>query len=70
MKEYLIYFEIYGKKLKTTVLAHDENEAKYLVKERINFLKIVEVTEEVKNDVFYSDPIVQNLFDIVTGKKK
>lgn len=70
MKEYLVYFEIYGKKLKTTVLAHDKNEAKYLVKERINFLKIVEVTEEVKNDIFSNDPFVQNLFDIVTGKKK
>ena len=41
MKNYKIYFEIYGKKMKTTVKANSENEAVKLVKDKILIKKIV-----------------------------
>ena len=42
MKTYTIYFEIYDKKMKTTVEALNENDAKAKVKKKINFIKVVE----------------------------
>ena len=48
MKKYNIYFEIYGKKLKTTVNANDPQEAMNLVKNKIIFHKI---EEEKRTDV-------------------
>lgn len=41
MKNYKIYFEIYGKKMKTVIKANSEHEAKELVKNKIKFIKIV-----------------------------
>lgn len=41
MKNYKIYFEIYGKKMKTTVKANSEAEAVKLVKDKILIKKIV-----------------------------
>lgn len=38
---YTIYFEIYGKKMKTTVQARNETEAKETIKNKIKFIKIV-----------------------------
>jgi len=48
MKRYKIYFEFYGKKMSTTVMAENEFEAKNQVRNRINFLK----TETSDNDFF------------------
>lgn len=56
MKNYKIYFEVYGRKMKTTVKAKTELEAKELVKNKINFLKI---TEEDKDLNF-----LKNIFGI------
>ena len=42
MKEYTIYFEIFGKKMKTTIYADSEIEAKNKLKEKIIFYKIKE----------------------------
>lgn len=41
MREYKLYFEFYGKKMKTTVKANSMKEAKEIVIKNINFLKIV-----------------------------
>jgi hypothetical protein len=57
MNEYTLYFSLYGKKMKTTVSASSEQEAKQIVRDKIVFHKIE------TNDIF------QDLMDIVNGKK-
>jgi len=42
---YTIYFEIYGKKLKTSVVAKSKKEAKLKVIEKLNFIKVVKETD-------------------------
>ena len=49
MKEYTVYFEIYGKKMKTTVFASSEDSAKQKIINRLKFLKIE--VNEVKNPI-------------------
>lgn len=46
MNEYRIYFEIYGKKLKTTIQARNETEARDKVKAKLNILKVEKVEDE------------------------
>ena len=41
MKEFTVYFEIYGKKMKTTVTAESEIEARILIRNSITFHKVV-----------------------------
>jgi hypothetical protein len=48
MKEYRVYFEIFGKKMKTTVEAVSENQAKEMIKNRIIFHKI---EKEINNPI-------------------
>ena len=43
--KYDVYFEIYGKKMKATVEANSEEDAKYLVRGKIKFHKVVEIRE-------------------------
>ncbi|GAG38044.1 unnamed protein product [marine sediment metagenome] len=43
MKQYTIYFSIFRKKMKTTVLARNESEAKQEIAKKIIFHKIKEV---------------------------
>ena len=43
MKTYEILFEIYGKKLKTTIEANSEEKAKEIVNNKIRFNKITEL---------------------------
>ena len=53
MKTYTIYFEIYGKKMKTVVSAYNEEEAKLHIRNKINFNKITckdSFAEELKKD--------------------
>jgi hypothetical protein len=40
-----VYFEIYGKKLKVTVDAKDEEQAKYIVRGAIKFYKVKPVND-------------------------
>jgi hypothetical protein len=53
MKEYDVYFSIYGKKLKTTVLARNEGEAMEYVRSKLLFHKITlkqdDHLEQLKN---------------------
>lgn len=39
-QDYTVYFEIFGKKLKTTVFAENEEEVKRKVIEKIRFIKV------------------------------
>lgn len=64
MKEYTVYFEIYGKKMKTTIFAENESNAKQVIARKIIFHKIEEVKPKVSGDAF------QFLNDIVSGKIK
>ena len=45
MKVYKIYFEFYGKKMKTKIQARDENDAKEILLKKIKFHKIEAETE-------------------------
>lgn len=60
MKRYTVYFEIYGKKMKTTVEAIAPEVAREIVKNKLVVLKI---EENRTTDAF------SYLFDIVNGKK-
>lgn len=42
MKKYTIYFEIFGKRLKTTIEANSEDDAKYKLYGKIVFYKVEE----------------------------
>ena len=42
MKNYTIYFEIFGKKMKFTTLAESKNDAINILKNKINIIKIEE----------------------------
>jgi len=63
MKGYEVFFEIGGKKMKTTVFAENQSHAKQLVQDKIIFHKIVQDTfdEDVKEikkmwkDIFGTD---------------
>lgn len=46
MKKYVIYFQLYGKKLKTTIKASSMESAKEIIKSKIIFDKIEEKSIE------------------------
>ena len=55
MKRYKIYFEFYGRKMSTTLMAEDEFKAKNQVRNRINFIKVETLNEDFLNhfkDIF------------------
>ncbi len=58
MNEYIVYFEIFGKKLKTKIIADSEKQAKEMIKEKIIFHKI-EKSSNPFNNIF--DDIFKNL---------
>ena len=45
MNKYLIYFEIFGKKMKTEIFAASKEEAKRKMKEKIIFHKIEKISD-------------------------
>ncbi len=51
MKNYDVYFELFGKKMKTKVLAESEVKAKEEVKNKIIFHKVAKVKDDAFNDV-------------------
>ncbi len=62
MKKYEIFFEIYGKKLKTTIEANSEEKAKEIVKNKIRFDKITELKSK-------DDDIVDQMLNMFGIKK-
>ena len=59
---YLVYFELYGKKMKTLVKAEDENKAKDAVRYAIKFNNIIEQTKGTID-------FMSMFNDIVNGRK-
>jgi len=51
MKEYTIFFELFGKKMKTTIHALSEERAKERLKEKIIFHKVEEVKKKSKGEL-------------------
>jgi hypothetical protein len=43
MKKYMVYFSIFGKKLKTEILAKDKEQAKRFVLDKVTFHKFEEI---------------------------
>jgi len=44
MKKYKIYFEVFGKKMQTEVFASSQKHAKKIIREKIKFHKIKEIS--------------------------
>jgi hypothetical protein len=65
MKNYDIYFEIFGKKMKTTTLAETMSEAKQNVINKIKWHKITEKPQVESNQDFDA---FKNIMDILGGK--
>ena len=63
MKSYSVFFEIYGKKMKVTVEAETENQARKQVKNDIVFHKI-EIVKNENPQSEYKDHTLENLKDI------
>ncbi len=73
MKEFEVYFELYGKKMKTTVSAYNETGAKKMVQEKIIFHKVVEKLDDNKDikDFMGDDDAFNRIMDIFgMGDKK
>lgn len=66
MKNYEVYFEIYGKKMKTTVLAESKQLAKVEVLNKLVFKKIEEKQGDTFNECIN---IIQDMNDFLSGKK-
>ena len=58
MRNYIVYFEIYGKKMKTTVMAHSQQEAVEIVKGKIQINKVELLSDELN--------AFMNFVDIIT----
>jgi len=70
MKNYTLYFEFFGRKMKTTVSAESCQDAKDQVAGRVNFLSIYENAECEAQSAEHNDPAVKKIFDLFKGFKK
>lgn len=71
MKEYIVYFDVFGKKLKTKVKAKTPEKAAQYVRETIEIIKIEETKGFIKKDFF--DELMEDVEDTMNtlfGKKK
>jgi len=69
MKEYDVYFEIYGKKLKTRITAENKEQAVQFIKDKIIFHKIVSTEDDIFSNEDDDKPVDQleylkNMFGI------
>ena len=60
MKNYTIYFEIYGKKMRTTVSAENKEKAKDVVRNKIYF----HIVEEIKKPPPDDHDTLNDLFGV------
>lgn len=67
MKNYTVYFEIYGKKMKAKVLAESMTDAQTQIKEKIKFHKVV---KDEKDEFNQATDILDSMIDILGGKRK
>ena len=54
MKKFIIYFEVFSRKMRIEIEANSEVEAKKILQDRIIFHKIEEVPKNELNDLFES----------------
>jgi hypothetical protein len=66
MKNFDVYFEIFGKKMKTRILAENQEKAKEEVKNKIVFHKVEKSNEEFNQCM----DILEELSNIIGGKKR
>lgn len=64
MKQFDVYFEVFSKKMKTTVRAYDANEARKVVLCSVNILKCREVTSPCSDDPNDVLDRLKNIFGI------
>jgi hypothetical protein len=67
MKNYTVYFEIYGKKMKAKILAESMTDAQAKIKDKIIFHKVVEDSKDEFNQAI---DMLDSMMDILGGKKK
>lgn len=65
-KNYTVYFEMYGKKMKTNILADSVIDAHTKVKDKVIFHKTIVDNKDCLNK---SVDILNNIMDIINGKK-
>jgi hypothetical protein len=58
MRNFDVYFEIYGKKMKVRILAENENDAKKEVEKKIIFHKVEKPKEEFNDSMDIFDNII------------
>lgn len=64
-RHYKVWFELFGKKMKATVFATDENEAKHIIRNKIIIRKV-----EQKESMFDNlEPETAKIMDILGIKK-
>lgn len=61
MRNYVIYFELCGKKMKTTIVAENPEQAKEAIKHKIIFHKVEKKKDEFNNIMEMMDD-AKNLF--------
>lgn len=66
-RNYDVYFELFGKKMKTTVLAENEADAKTEVKAKIVFYKVAETPNDEFNQ---AASMLDEMLNIIKGKAK
>ena len=61
MKDYILRFEFYGRKMSTKVRAYSIEEAKKQVNDRLNYISVEDITEP---NIFQDDVLdnIKNLF--------
>lgn len=64
MRDYDVYFEIFGKKLKTTVLSDSEDHAKEMVKAAIIFHKV----DKSKDEFNMAVDMLEGIMNALGGK--
>lgn len=61
MKNYTLYFEVFGKKMKTQVMAESEEKAKEAIKNKIVFHKVEKSNDEFNKAVDLMDDMLNFL---------
>ena len=63
MKDYILRFEFYGRKMTTKVRAYNIEDAKKQVNDRLNYISVEDIT---KSNIFEDDVLdnIKNLFGL------
>jgi hypothetical protein len=67
MKKYMVYFSLFGKKMKTEILAFSEDDAKNTVSKKLKFHKVEDLGRASPLDV---EKTMDDFFNMLGVKKK